>query len=112
MGDQIDAVLVSTPNHTHQYIIKYCILKGKHVYLEKPLAHNIREVRDLMKMEKKTGLACPMGNQGHSGSGIKQLNDWIERGFLDEVNEVHAWTVVGWNNAKQDVIKNNVLRML
>ena len=100
MGDQIDAVVVSTPDHTHHYIAKYCMLKGKHVYLEKPLAHNIREVRDLMKMEKETGLACQMGNQGHSGSGIKQLNDWIERGFLGEVNEVHAWTVVGWNNAK------------
>lgn len=103
MGDQIDAVVISTPDHTHHYIAKYCMLEGKHVYLEKPLAHNIREVRELMELEKKTGLVCQMGNQGHSGNGIKQLNEWIEKGFLGEINEVHAWTLAGWNNA--DVLR-------
>tara|TARA_R110002050_G_scaffold149250_1_gene275621 strand:+ start:7989 stop:9332 length:1344 start_codon:yes stop_codon:yes gene_type:complete len=103
MGEQIDAVVISTPDHTHHYIAKYCLLEGKHVYLEKPLAHNIREVRELMDLEKKTGLACQMGNQGHSGNGIKQLNEWIEKGFLGEINEIHAWTLAGWNDA--DVIR-------
>ena len=103
MGEQIDAVIVSTPDHTHHYIAKYCMLKGKHVYLEKPLAHNIHEVRELMELEKETGLACQMGNQGHSGNGIKQLDEWINKGFLGEVNEVHAWTLAGWNNA--DVLR-------
>ncbi len=100
MGKQIDAVVISTPDHTHHYIAKYCMLKGKHVYLEKPLAHNIREVRDLMALEKQTGLACQMGNQGHSSTGFKQLNEWIEKGFLGEVNEVYAWTQAGWNDAE------------
>ncbi len=103
MGEQIDAVIISTPDHTHHYIAKYCMLKGKHVYLEKPLAHNIREVRELMELEKKTGLVCQMGNQGHSGNGIKQLNEWIEKGFLGEVNEIHAWTLAGWNDT--DVLR-------
>jgi predicted dehydrogenase len=97
MGTKIDAVVVSTPDHTHHYIAKYCMLEGKHVYLEKPLAHNIREVRDLMALEKETGLTCQMGNQGHSSTGFKQLNEWIEKGFLGEVNEVHAWSTAGWN---------------
>jgi hypothetical protein len=98
LNKQIDAVVISTPDHTHHYIAKWCMKMGKHVYLEKPLAHNIREVRDLMKMEKETGMVCQMGNQGHSGDGIKQLNDWIQKGYLGEVAEVHAWTLAGWNN--------------
>ena len=96
---QIDAVIISTPDHTHHYIAKWCMKMGKHVFLEKPLAHNIREVRDLMKLEKDTGLICQMGNQGHSGQGLKQLNEWIEKGYLGEVSEVHAWTLAGWNDA-------------
>lgn len=99
LNKRIDAVIISTPDHTHHYIAKWCMKMGKHVYLEKPLAHNIREVRDLMNLEKETGLVCQMGNQGHSGPGIKQLNEWIQKGYLGEVAEVHAWTNVGWNNA-------------
>lgn len=97
LNKQIDGVIISTPDHTHHYIAKWCMKMGKHVYLEKPLAHSIHEVRDLMKMEKETGLVCQMGNQGHSGPGIKQLNEWIQKGFLGEVSEVHAWTNAGWN---------------
>jgi predicted dehydrogenase len=97
LNKQIDGVIISTPDHSHHYIAKWCMKMGKHVYLEKPLAHSIHEVRDLMRMEKETGLVCQMGNQGHSGPGIKQLNEWIRKGYLGEVSEVHAWTNVGWN---------------
>ncbi|WP_347840184.1 Gfo/Idh/MocA family oxidoreductase [uncultured Draconibacterium sp.] len=99
MGKEIDAVIISTPDHTHHYIAKYCMLKGKHVYLEKPLAHNIHEVRDLMALEKETGLVCQMGNQGHSSIGFKKLDEWINKGFLGDVNEVYAWTKADWNDA-------------
>ncbi len=100
LDKKIDAVIISTPDHTHHYIAKWCMKRGKHVYLEKPLAHSIYEVRDLMKLEKETGLVCQMGNQGHSGPGIKQLNDWIQKGYLGVVSEVHAWTNAGWNKVK------------
>jgi len=94
---EIDGVIISTPDHTHHYIARTCMTAGKHVYVEKPLAHNMAEVRDLMALEKKTGLACQMGNQGHSGGGILILDEWIKAGVLGEIREVHAWCVPNWS---------------
>jgi predicted dehydrogenase len=96
---QIDAVVVSTPDHTHHYAAKWCMVRSKHVYVEKPLAHSIREVRDLMAAEKKYKLACQMGNQGHSGVGLQTLRLWMEEGVLGDVREVRAWSNSGWNKA-------------
>ncbi len=89
-GD-IDAVAISTPDHTHHYIAAWCMKMRKHVFLEKPLAHNIAEVRDLMRLERENKLACQMGNQGHSGGGILMLDAWIKAGVLGEIREIHAW---------------------
>jgi predicted dehydrogenase len=97
LGNQIDGVIISTPDHTHHYIAKTCMLAGKHVYVEKPLAHNIAEVRDLMALEKKTGLACQMGNQGHSNGGIVMLDAWVRSGALGTVADVHAWSNSKWS---------------
>jgi len=94
---EIDGVIISTPDHTHHHIARYCMKAGKHVYMEKPLAHNVAEVRDLIALEKKTGLACQMGNQGHSGGGILILDEWIKAGVLGDIREVHAWCVPNWS---------------
>jgi hypothetical protein len=75
------------------------MVRSKHVYVEKPLAHSIREVRDLMAAEKKYKLACQMGNQGHSGVGLQTLRLWMEEGVLGDVREVRAWSNSGWNKA-------------
>ncbi|MDZ8118465.1 Gfo/Idh/MocA family protein [Pontiella agarivorans] len=88
---EIDAVIVSTPDHTHHYIGAYCMKAGKHVYVQKPLAHNIAECRDFMRLEKETGVVCQMGNQGHSGVGIKIMEQWINARSLGEITELHAW---------------------
>lgn len=92
LDKQIDGVVIATPDHTHHYITKWCMNMGKHVYVEKPLAHSISEVRDLRDMEKKTGLACQMGNQGHSGAGNFLVQEWFKMGLLGNVGEVDAWT--------------------
>jgi len=89
--NEIDAVAISTPDHTHHCIATACIQAGKHIYVEKPLAHNIAEVRALMELEKMSGQACQMGNQGHSGGGIVMLDAWIKAGVLGDIKEVHAW---------------------
>ena len=94
--DSIDAVIISTPDHTHHYIAMKCMQRGKHVYLEKPLAHNISEVHDLIAAEKKYSLTCQMGNQGHSGMGIAMVRKWVDEGVLGDVNEVRAWCNPVW----------------
>ncbi len=97
LGKEIDGVIISTPDHTHHYIARWCLKAGKPVYLEKPLTHNIAEARDLMALEQETGLACQMGNQGHSGGGILMLDAWVRAGALGTVQDVHAWCVPNWS---------------
>jgi predicted dehydrogenase len=99
LGAQIDGVIISTPDHTHHYIARWCLNAGKPVYLEKPLTHNIAEARDLMALERETGLACQMGNQGHSSGGLVMLDAWVRSGALGTVQDVHAWCVPNWSFA-------------
>jgi predicted dehydrogenase len=96
-GKNIDAVIISTPDHTHHFNAKTCMSAGKHVYVEKPLAHSIAETRDLMALEKQTGLACQMGNQGHSGGGILMLEEWAKAGIIGDVTEAYAWAGPKWS---------------
>lgn len=96
LAKDIDAVVVSTPDHTHHVTAKWAMKAGKHVYVEKPLTHSIAQARDLMALEKETGLACQMGNQGHSGSGILLLEEWHKAGILGDVNEAYAWASANW----------------
>lgn len=93
LGDQIDAVTISTPDHMHYPIVLAAMQLGKHVFVEKPLAHTITEARHMRKLaEDNPKLQTQMGNQGHSGEGIRLFKEWFEAGVLGEVREVHAWT--------------------
>jgi predicted dehydrogenase len=87
----MDGVIISTPDHTHHSAAKWSMNAGKHVYVEKPLTRSIAEARDLMALEQQSGLACQMGNQGHSGSGILLLDEWYKADILGDVTEAHAW---------------------
>jgi len=91
MGGQIDAVSVGTPDHSHFPICMRAMAEGKHVYVEKPLAHTFQEVELLMAAEKKYGLACQMGNQGHSGNNFFQFKAWVEAGIIKNVTHVDAY---------------------
>ncbi len=97
LGKGIDAVVVSTPDHTHHYCGKWCMRMGKHVYIEKPLAHNIAQCRDLIDAEKKYRVVCQMGNQGHSGMGIPILDAWAKAGVFGEIQELRAWCKANWS---------------
>lgn len=88
----IDAVLCATPDHLHAYVTVLALRSGKHCYCEKPLTHNVWEARLVARVAKETGLATQMGNQGHSGEGIRQTYEWIHAGAIGDVREVHAWT--------------------
>ncbi|MGE4180024.1 MAG: Gfo/Idh/MocA family protein, partial [Limisphaerales bacterium] len=91
----IDAVLVATPDHVHAPAAVRAMRAGKHVYCEKPLAHNVWECRMLAKVARETGAATQMGNQGHSGAGIRQTVEWLRDGAIGEVKEIHAWSDAG-----------------
>ncbi len=92
MDDQIDAVIISIPDHMHFPVAMSAINRGKHVYCEKPLAHTVEEVRLLAIAAKKNGVVTQMGNQGHSMEGTRLVREWIQSGVLGEIKEVHSWT--------------------
>jgi len=93
LGNQIDAVTVSTPDHMHFPIAMAAMALGKHVFVEKPLAHTVTETRRMAEMAAKNPkIRTQMGNQGHAFEGIRLLKEWIDAGVLGEVREVHSWT--------------------
>ncbi|MFT4638836.1 MAG: putative dehydrogenase [Verrucomicrobiales bacterium] len=87
----LDAVVCSTPDHCHAYVSALAMRSGKHVYCEKPLTHNIWEVRQIRDMARETGLATQMGNGGHSSDGIRQTVEYVKAGVIGKVTESHAW---------------------
>ncbi len=92
VGQDLDAVMVATPDHTHAVIALPAIRMGKHVYVEKPLTHNVYEARLLTEEARKHKVVTQMGNQGASGEGVRQTMEWIQSGVIGEVYRVHAWT--------------------
>lgn len=92
MSDKIDAVIVATPDHTHAVAAMAAMKKHKHVYVQKPLTRTVYEARMLTKAAHKYGVKTQMGNQGHSGEGIRLVCEWIWDGAIGDVYEAHCWT--------------------
>ena len=92
LDKEIDAVAVSTPDHTHFPIAMAAMELGKHVFVQKPLAHNIWQVRTLRKAAKRYGVVTQMGNQGHTFEGMRRIKEWVDAGVIGDVTEVVTWT--------------------
>ena len=90
MGPSIDAVTISTPDHTHAAVAMDAIRRGKHVYCEKPLAHSIHEVRQLVQAARRHRVVTQLGNQGHSSDTIRTFREWIQDGAIGNVHTIHA----------------------
>jgi predicted dehydrogenase len=88
----IDAVIVATPDHSHAVIAMAAIRAGKHVYVQKPMAYSVHEVRTLTEAVREHKVVSQMGNQGHSGDGTRQICEWIQAGVIGTVREVDCWT--------------------
>ena len=88
----IDAVVVSTPDHTHVVAAMAAIQHGKHVYCEKPLTYSVFEARQLSAAARQAKVATQMGTQGHAMESARLLCEWIWDGAIGPVREVHAWT--------------------
>ena len=88
----VDALTVTVPDHNHAIIAMAAIKLGKHVYVQKPLTHTIKEARLLAQAVKGTKLATQMGNQGHSKEGARLICEWIWDGAIGNVGQVDVWT--------------------
>jgi predicted dehydrogenase len=100
----IDACLIATPDHTHAVIAMACIKRGKHVYVEKPLAHSIAEVRALGKAGKEHKVVTQLGNQGHSYESCARFVEFVRDGCIGKIKEVHCFHD-GNNSAINDLPK-------
>jgi len=88
----IDAVVIGAPDHIHAPAAIMAMKLGKHVYVEKPMAHSIYEARRMTQVAKETGVVTQMGNQGHGGEGLRLYWEFIHDGAIGKVSEVHVWT--------------------
>jgi predicted dehydrogenase len=92
LGDRIDAVTVSTPDHMHAPVAAKAMKMGKHVHCQKPLTHTIWEARQLGKIAKEKGVATQMGNQWTAYNPMRKAAHQVRAGQLGNVKEVHIWT--------------------
>lgn len=90
MGNQIEAVSVGVPDHSHFPISMLAMSLGKHVYVEKPMARTFNEVELMMKAAKKYKVVTQMGNQGHSEANYFQFKAWTEAGIIKDVKSITA----------------------
>src|SRR5690606_14001431 len=88
----IDAVTISTPDHVHGPAAAYAMERGKHVYVQKPMTHNIREARILTQMARDQKVVTQMGNQGASNPLLKVVQEWIDSDRIGKVAKVQIWT--------------------
>ena len=88
----IDAVSVSTPDHMHGVQAMAAIQLGKHVYVQKPLTHDIYEARMLTEAARKYKVVTQMGNQGGSGNDVRSMKEWYDAGLIGDVTKVECWT--------------------
>jgi predicted dehydrogenase len=107
-----DAVSVSTPDHNHAVQTLAAMQLGKHVYVQKPLTHDIYEARALTAAAKKYKVVTQMGNQGASNDGPRQMKEWYDAGLIGDVHTVYAWTDrpvwpqgIPWSANKADIPK-------
>ena len=92
MSNSIDAVTVSTPDHTHAIAAAHAIVRKKHVYVQKPLTHDVWEARHLLTLARKYKVATQMGNQGSAADGLRRGIESIQSGVIGKVTEAHVWT--------------------
>jgi len=93
LGDKVDAVIVSTPDHMHAPAAMYAMNRGKHIYCQKPLTHTVWEARQMRLLADKKQLITQMGNQIHSNLEYRLGTRIIKEGAIGKIKEVHSWGV-------------------
>lgn len=88
----IDGVVISTPDHLHREMAIAAIERGKHVYLEKPLAPTLWECREIQRAAERSPVCTQLGVHGHSFEALRVLREWIEAGAAGRVARVMLWS--------------------
>ena len=91
LDGKIDAVTVSTPDHTHAAVGVAAMLRGFHCYSEKPLAHDVGEVRKMIDTAKMKKVKTQMGTQIHAGENYRRVVELVRAGAVGMIKEVHVW---------------------
>lgn len=102
IGDSLDAVVVSTTEHTHAYATMPALQLGKHVYCEKPLAYNVYETRRITEAAAQAGVATQMGTQIHASENYRRVVELIQSGVIGSVSEAHVWVGRAWGLQTQE----------
>jgi predicted dehydrogenase len=92
LGDKVDAIGISIPDHNHFAAATLAMKHGKHVYCQKPLTWSVWEARQLREMAAKKGLKTQMGNQGSAANSLRKGVEFIKGGVIGDVKEIHVWT--------------------
>lgn len=104
MANEIDAVLIATPDHSHFSAAMLAMSLGKSIYVQKPLAHTFGQCERLIDMAKRSGVVTQMGNQGHSGGSYFQFQEWLKAGIIKDITRIDATMNAGrrWYGWGQD----------
>lgn len=104
---EYDAVVVSTPEHTHAFATLPALKAKKHVYCEKPLTHNVKEARLITEAAKAAGVATQMGTQIHAENNYRRVVELVQGGAIGPVSEVHVWVGRAWGLQTPEEAKAN-----
>ena len=105
LGDKLDAVIVSTPDHMHAPAAMYAMNRGKHVYCQKPLTHTVWEARQMRLLAEKKQLITQMGNQIHSNLEYRLGTRILKEGAIGKIQAVHSWVGVKGQNYYQGLAR-------
>ncbi len=92
MGNELDGISVSTPDHVHAVATMAALKLNKPVFTQKPLTRTMHEVEVLMAEAKARGVTTQMGNQYHAGDGTRLIREAYDAGYIGEIREIHYWT--------------------
>lgn len=106
-ANEFDAVVISTPEHTHALATLPALQLGKHVYCEKPLTRNIAEARLVRLAANKAGVATQMGTQIHAGENYRRVVELIQSGAIGPVQEAHVWVSRAWGWQSEEAAERN-----
>ncbi|MEE2825613.1 MAG: Gfo/Idh/MocA family oxidoreductase, partial [Planctomycetota bacterium] len=105
--DDIDAVVVSTSEHTHAFATLPALQAGKHVYCEKPLTRDVHECRIITEAAARAGVQTQMGTQIHAGQNYRRVVELVQSGAIGPVHEVHTWVNRAWGWQSAEDAKRN-----